>query len=47
MKRNLPLSDEFVFEEKWDTLIAPTIVKKYTDMRCNINGIVRDTFLSE
>jgi hypothetical protein len=47
VKRNLPLPDGYVFEEKWDTLIAPTIVKKYTDMRCNVNGSVRDTFLSE
>jgi hypothetical protein len=36
-----------VFEEKWDNLIAPTIVKKYTDMRCNVNGFVRNIYLSE
>ena len=43
VKRHLPLPDDVVFEEKWDILIAPSIVKKYTDMRCNINAFVRDT----
>ena len=45
--QHLPLPDDVVFEEKWDTLIAPSIVKKYTDMRCNVNAFVRDTYLSE
>ena len=39
VKNHLPLPDDVVFEEKWDTLIAPTIVKRYTDMRCNVNGM--------
>jgi len=47
VKRHLPLPDDVVFEEKWDTLIAPTIVKRYTDMRCDVNGFVRATYLSE
>jgi len=47
VKKHLPLPDDMVFEEKWDTLIAPTIVKKYTDMRCNVNGFVRNLYLSE
>ena len=44
---HLPLPDDVVFEEKWDVLIAPSIVKKYTDMRCNVNAFVRDAYLSE
>ena len=47
VKKHLPLPDDMVFEEKWDNLIAPTIVKKYTDMRCNVNGFVRKLYLSE
>lgn len=47
VKKHLPLPDDVVFEEKWDNLIAPSIVKKYTDMRCNVNAFVRDTYLSE
>ena len=41
------MPDNVVFEEKWDILIAPSIVKKYTDMRCNVNSVVRDTYLSK
>ena len=47
VKNKLPLPDDVVFEEKWDTLIAPTIVKRYTDMRCNVNGMVRARYLRE
>jgi len=47
VKNHLPLPDDVVFEEKWDTLIAPTIVKRYTDMRCNVNGAVRARYLRE
>ena len=47
VKKHLPLPDDMVFEEKWDNLIAPTIVKKYTNMRCNVNGFVRKLYLSE
>lgn len=47
VKNHLPLPDDVVFEEKWDTLIAPTIVKRYTDMRCNINGMVREQYKRE
>jgi hypothetical protein len=47
VKKHLPLPDDVVFEEKWDTLIAPTIVKRYTDMRCNVNAMVRARYLRE
>lgn len=47
VKKHLPLPDNMVFEEKWDNLIAPTIVKKYTDMRCNVNSFVRNIYLCE
>lgn len=47
VKRHLPLPDNMEFDKKWDGLIAPTIVKKYTDMRCNVNSHVRDVYLGE
>jgi len=47
VKRHLPLPDDMVFDEKWDGLIAPTIVKKYTDMRCNVNAHVHDVYMGE
>jgi predicted membrane GTPase involved in stress response len=47
VKRHIPLPDDMVFDEKWDGLIAPTIVKKYTDMRCNVNARVTGVFLGK
>ena len=36
------------FADEWDTIIAQAaIVKKYTDMRCNVNNDVRRTFMGE
>ncbi len=31
-------------EDAWDRVVAPTIAKKYADMRCNINNNVRKAF---
>jgi hypothetical protein len=31
-------------EDAWDRVVAPTIAKKYADMRCNINNDVRKAF---
>ncbi len=31
-------------EDAWDRVVAPTIAKKYADMRCNINNEVRKAF---
>jgi hypothetical protein len=47
VKRHLPISPDNDFGSEWDQLIAPTIVKKYTDMRCNVNNEVCTTFLRE
>ena len=47
VKRHLTLPDDMVFDEKWEGLIAPTIVKKYTDMRCNVNARVTSVFLGK
>ena len=47
VKRHLQLRPGKQFADKWDTIIAPAIVKKYTDMRCNVNNDVRRTFMGE
>ena len=45
VKRHLPIRQDKNFANEWEQIIAPTIVKKYTDMRCNLNNKVRLTFL--
>ena len=45
VKRHLPIRPDKNFANEWEQIIAPTIVKKYTDMRCNLNNKVRLTFL--
>ena len=47
VKRHLPIRPDKNFANEWEQIIAPTIVKKYTDMRCNLNNEVRLTFLSK
>lgn len=34
-------------KDTWDRVIAPTLAKKYADMRCNINNEVRKAFYGE
>ena len=45
VKQHLPIRPDKNFANEWEQIIAPTIVKKYTDMRCNLNNEVRLTFL--
>ena len=34
-------------EDQWTRIIAPTMAKKYADMRCNINNDIRKALNSE
>jgi hypothetical protein len=34
-------------EDAWDRVVAPTIAKKYADMRCNINNDIRKALMSK
>ncbi len=36
--RHCPIPAGVDREYAWDRVVAPTIVKKYADMRCNINN---------
>ena len=45
VKGHLPIRLDKNFANEWDQIIAPKIVKKYTDMRCNLNNKVCLTFL--
>jgi len=47
VKQKLRLPDSVNFGRKWDQVIAPTIAKKYADMRCNINNACRDAFIGK
>ena len=47
VQRKLKIRPMTQFADEWDNIIAPAIVKKYTDMRCNVNNAVRRTFIGE
>jgi len=47
VQRKLKIRPGTQFADEWDNIIAPAIVKKYTDMRCNVNNAVRRTFIGE
>ena len=41
----MPIRNGTTFAEEWNRIIAPAIAKKYTDMRCNMNNLIRKTFV--
>jgi hypothetical protein len=45
VKRHMPIRKGTTFADEWDRIIAPAIAKKYTDMRCNMNNLIRRTFV--
>lgn len=45
VQRHMPIRSGKTFAEEWDRIIAPAIAKKYTDMRCNMNNLIRKTFV--
>jgi hypothetical protein len=45
VKRHMPIHKGTTFADEWDQIIAPAIAKKYTDMRCNMNNLIRRTFV--
>lgn len=47
VRRNLVVPSGITFDDAWHRIITPTIVKKYTDMRCNINNECRNAFMGE
>lgn len=47
VRRNLPLPRGLQWGDAWHRIITPTIAKKYTDMRCNINNDCRNAFLGK
>ena len=47
VQRKLKIRPGTQFADEWDNIIAPAKVKKYTDMRCNVNNAVRRTFIGE
>lgn len=47
IKRHIPIAPNVCFENEWHRIIIDAIIKKYTDMRCNVNNHIRDTFKGE
>lgn len=47
VRRHLPMQRGMTFENTWNRIIAPTIAKKYTDIRCNINADCRTAFVGK
>jgi hypothetical protein len=45
VKQHMPIRSGMTFAEEWDLINAPAIAKKYTDMRCNMNNLIRKTFV--
>ena len=43
--RKLVLPRGVQWRDVWGRVVAPTIAKKYTDMRCNINNLVRAEYM--
>ena len=47
VKEHIPMASNVCFEDEWQRIIIDAIIRKYTDMRCNVNNHIRDTFKSE
>ena len=47
VRRHLPMQRGMTFDGTWNRIIAPTIAKKYTDIRCNINNDCRTAFVGK
>jgi hypothetical protein len=47
VRRHFPIKDGRVFEEEWSRIMVPTIASKYSQMRCNVNNMIRDAFYGE
>jgi hypothetical protein len=47
VRRHLPIQRGMTFDKTWNRIIAPTIAKKYTDMRCNLNNECRTAFVGK
>ena len=47
MEMHIKIDEGDIFEDEWYRIIIDAIIKKYTDMRCNVNNHIRDTFKGE
>ena len=43
----MQIAGENCSASEWDRVISKSIVKKYTDMRCNLNMAVKDAYIGE
>lgn len=47
VKRHFPMPSGRVFENEWSRLMVRNIALKYSQLRCNVNNMVRDSFVGE
>ena len=47
VKRHFPMPDGRVFEDEWTRIMVRSIAVKYTQLRCNVNNMIRDAFIGK
>lgn len=47
VKRHFPMPDNMVFEDEWPRIMVRSIALKYSQIRCNVNNMIRDAFHGE
>ena len=47
MKRHFPMPDGRVFEDEWTRIMVRSIAVKYTQLRCNVNNMMRDAYIGK
>ena len=44
VRRHFPLKERRNFDEDWLKILVPSIAVKYSQLRCNVNNMIRDQF---
>ena len=44
VKRHYPLKPGRDFDDDWSKIFVPSLAVKYTQLRCNVNNMIRDAF---
>lgn len=47
VKRHFPMPDGRVFEDEWTRIMVRSIAVKYTQLRCNVNNMMRDAYIGK
>lgn len=44
VKRHIPVAEDVSFGGEWERIMIDAIIRKYTDMRCNVKNNIRKAF---